>query len=99
MTPVDRRQFLLSLAGAGGAWLLASARGFGGEAVAAETAGGVGPRCPAVSAVAMDVPGAPGDLVATAMDGRVNLTWTAPSDGGSALTGYVVIRTSGGKCR
>jgi titin len=65
-------------------------------AVAVETAAGVGPRCPAVSALAMDVPGAPGDLVATAMDGRVNLTWTAPSDGGSTLTGYVVVRTSGG---
>jgi titin len=65
-------------------------------AVAAETAAGEGARCPAVSAVAIDVPGAPGDLVADPGDGQVVLTWTAPFDGGSAMTGYVVVRTSGG---
>ncbi len=64
-------------------------------AVAAETAAGEGPRGPAVSALAVDLPGAPGDLGAEAGDGQVVLTWTAAYDGGSTLTGYVVVRTSG----
>lgn len=65
-------------------------------AVAAENTAGVGLPCPAIPAVAVDVPGSPGDLVAEAGDGQVVLTWTAPFDGGSALTGYTVRRTSGG---
>lgn len=42
------------------------------------------------------VPGAP-TLSATAGDGKVDLSWTTPGDGGSAITGYNVYRgTSSG---
>ncbi|MGG1633011.1 S-layer homology domain-containing protein [Paenibacillus sp. NRS-1760] len=38
-----------------------------------------------------DVPGAPGGFKATAGDGQVTLSWTAPADdGGSAILGYKV---------
>ncbi|WP_224753793.1 S-layer homology domain-containing protein [Paenibacillus terricola] len=38
-----------------------------------------------------DGPGAPGDFKATAGDGQVALSWTAPTDdGGSAISGYKV---------
>ncbi|TCN00555.1 putative peptidase [Paenibacillus sp. BK033] len=38
-----------------------------------------------------DGPGAPGDFKATAGDGQVTLSWTAPADdGGSAIVGYKV---------
>lgn len=38
-----------------------------------------------------DGPGAPGDFKATAGDGQVTLSWTAPADdGGSAISGYKV---------
>ena len=40
------------------------------------------------SAVAADVPGAPGSLTATAGDGQVVLQWTRAADRGSAITGY-----------
>lgn len=65
-------------------------------AVAAENSAGTGLPCTAVSAVAVNVPGAPGDLVAVAGDGQVVLTWTSPFDGGSVITGYIVKRTNGG---
>jgi len=65
-------------------------------AVAALTNAGEGPMSPVVSVVALDVPGAPVGLVAVAGDGQVVLTWTAPADGGSPITGYTVTRTSGG---
>ncbi|NIS18571.1 MAG: hypothetical protein GWN39_01140, partial [Thermoplasmata archaeon] len=45
-------------------------------AVAAETAAGEGPMSPSVSAKAVDLPGIPGDLVAVAGEGRVDLTWS-----------------------
>ncbi len=50
--------------------------------------------------VTATAPDAPTNLAATAGDGVVDLTWTAPaSDGGSAITGYQVWRgtTSGGE--
>jgi RTX calcium-binding nonapeptide repeat (4 copies) len=40
-------------------------------------------------------PAAPG-LAATAVEGRVTLTWQVPADGGSAITGYRVYRATGG---
>ena len=39
------------------------------------------------------VPGKPTNLVATAADATAGLTWTAPSDGGSAITSYAVTET------
>jgi hypothetical protein len=48
--------------------------------------------CGKVSA-AVAVPGAVGNFTATAGDGRVDLTWTAPaSNGGSPIVGYEVTR-------
>lgn len=39
------------------------------------------------------VPGAPTTLVATPSSGEVALSWTAPSDGGSAITKYSIYRS------
>ncbi|WP_419925279.1 fibronectin type III domain-containing protein [Candidatus Poriferisocius sp.] len=36
------------------------------------------------------VPGAPGSVEATAGDGQLTATWTAPDDGGAPITGYTV---------
>src|SRR5207247_6052607 len=42
-------------------------------------------------------PGAPTGLTATAGNGQVGLTWTAPSsDGGSPITGYTATASPGG---
>jgi hypothetical protein len=38
----------------------------------------------------MAVPNAVVDLVGVAGDGQVALSWTAPLDGGSAITDYIV---------
>lgn len=38
----------------------------------------------------MPIPEAVTDLVATPGDGQVALTWTAPADGGFAITDYIV---------
>ncbi|UCC93037.1 MAG: fibronectin type III domain-containing protein [Thermoplasmata archaeon] len=65
-------------------------------AVAAETAAGAGSPSIAISAMAMDVPDAPGDLSATSGDGVVHLSWTAPYDGGSPIVGYIVRRQGDG---
>jgi len=68
--------------------------------VAAINAAGTGPDSAASSAVtplaAATAPGAPTGLVGTAGDGNVALGWTAPSNGGSAITGYVVTPYVGG---
>ncbi|MHB8606240.1 MAG: PKD domain-containing protein, partial [Thermoplasmatota archaeon] len=40
------------------------------------------------------VPGAPTGLSATAGNGQVSLSWTAPSNGGSAITNYKIYRST-----
>jgi IPT/TIG domain/Fibronectin type III domain/Cysteine-rich secretory protein family len=45
---------------------------------------------PSNQITAVTVPSAPMGLVATAADGSAILSWTAPSDGGSAIKAYVV---------
>jgi predicted RNA-binding protein with TRAM domain len=65
-------------------------------AVAATTSAGEGPLSPVVDATPVDTPGVPDDLVVEAGDGEVVLTWTAPFDGGSPVTGYTIYRESDG---
>ena len=45
------------------------------------------------------VPGAPSGVTATASNGTASLSWTAPSNGGSAITGYTVTPYVGGVAR
>jgi fibronectin type 3 domain-containing protein len=64
-------------------------------AVVAVTIAGEGPRGLVASGMAIDRPGQPQGLVATAGNGNVTLNWTAPgSDGASPITGYIVLRGS-----
>jgi len=59
--------------------------------VAAINANGSGGGSDPATATPSTVPGAPTSLTATAGNGQVALSWTAPSDnGGSAITGYTV---------
>ena len=52
---------------------------------------GTGTASSTANATAATVPGAPTGLTATASGStRINLTWTAPSDGGSVITGYKI---------
>src|SRR4051794_27377557 len=44
----------------------------------------------AVTPTAATVPGAPTGITASPQDASVNLSWTAPADGGSSITGYFV---------
>ncbi len=61
--------------------------------VRAVNAVGEGPQSNEASATPATVPSAPRDLAATAGNGQVTLTWTAPSsNGGSAIIGYKVYR-------
>jgi fibronectin type III domain protein len=61
--------------------------------VAARNALGLGPESsrsnPAV--ITASVPAAPSNVRATLDGGRASITWTAPSDGGSPITGYTVV--------
>lgn len=41
-------------------------------------------------------PGAPTGVAATPGDGQASVTWDAPADGGSAITGYTVTASPGG---
>jgi lysophospholipase L1-like esterase len=43
-----------------------------------------------VSSTPATAPGAPTNLTASALDGAVSLSWTAPANGGSAITDYIV---------
>ena len=66
---------------------------------------GEGPASGVVSATpaaAVTKPGAPAGLTATAGDGRVTLSWTAPgSDGGAVISGYLIYQgtSPGGESR
>jgi hypothetical protein len=61
--------------------------------VAAINERGVGDACTPVSAEPYGPPGQPLDLAAVPGDGKVMITWSAPSsDGASAITGYIVLR-------
>ena len=57
------------------------------------------PSNPVTPAAAPQRPGAPAGLAATAGNASAHLTWTAPADGGSPVTGYRVYRgtASGGE--
>jgi hypothetical protein len=44
------------------------------------------------------VPGTPTGVTATAGNASATVSWTAPSNGGSAITGYTVTGTPGGSC-
>lgn len=58
------------------------------------TAIGEGPRSSIVSATPLSVPSAPSELTAVGGAKSITLTWTAPSDGGTAVTGYKIYRGS-----
>ena len=54
------------------------------------------PRIKAVTASLATVPGAPTGVTATVGDGQSAVSWTAPGDGGSAITGYTATASPGG---
>lgn len=58
---------------------------------AADAANGFGPESSPVRAVALTVPEAP----AFSVSGKI-VTWTAPNNGGSPITGYTVVQNSSG---
>jgi fibronectin type 3 domain-containing protein len=62
--------------------------------ISAVTAIGEGPRSPTVFATPLSVPSAPSELTAVGGAKSITLTWTAPSDGGTAVTGYKIYRGS-----
>jgi len=59
--------------------------------VTATNSVGVSPASPASAAVIpITVPGAPAAVMVQGAPGQVTVSWTAPSNGGSAITGYKV---------
>lgn len=51
-----------------------------------------------VSVTTPDVPSAPGGLSASPGNGSIAISWNAAAANGSAVTGYEVLRTTGGSC-
>ena len=67
--------------------------------VVATNADGTGAASPASNTVTPStVPDAPTAVTATAGNGQATVTWTAPSDEGSTITGYVVRSARGVTC-
>jgi len=65
--------------------------------VAAKNAAGTGPQSSASNAVTpLAVPDAPANVTASPGAGQATVGWSAPFNGGSAITGYVVTRYVGG---
>ncbi len=62
--------------------------------VNATNAVGTGPASDVVPATPRTVPEAPSNLTADPGNEQVDLSWTAPHDGGSPITGYIVEYTS-----
>jgi hypothetical protein len=57
---------------------------------------GNGPPSAASSPVTLpDVPGSPGSVTATAGIRQATVTWTAPANGGSGITGYTIVANPG----
>ena len=67
--------------------------------VSATNAVGTGPESAASAPVtpgSATAPGAPGNVTATAADASATVSWSAPADGGSAITKYTVTPYDGG---
>jgi large repetitive protein len=64
--------------------------------VAAVNAAGTGNYVTSGSVTPAGVPGTPSNLVATAGNGQISLSWTAPSNNGAAITDYVVEYSTNG---
>lgn len=67
--------------------------------VLAVNAAGRSPVSSTVSATPRTTPSAPRVKAASAGSGKVKVSWSAPSSGGAAITGYVIQRYSGGTWR
>lgn len=65
--------------------------------VKAVNTGGASPASNEVQAKPKTVPGAPLNVTATASDGLAVVSFTAPADGGSPITGYEVLSSPGEK--
>jgi len=66
--------------------------------VSAENPGGDSGYSIEISATPVSVPGAPANIIALAGNGQATVSFTAPEDnGGSPVTGYIVIANPGGK--
>ena len=66
--------------------------------VASNTDGASVPSAPSSPVTPTSVPDAPVDVAATAGRGSATVTWTAPSDEGSPITGYTVTSSGGQTC-
>lgn len=63
--------------------------------VARNSVGTSAASAPSAAVTPRTVPGAPVGLTATPGNGKVTLAWRTPSNGGSAITGYVVTTSPG----